>query len=72
MTYFVLDRFEGEFALCEDEDGNMKRIGKSALPQNIKEGDVLRFDGCSYVFDAERTKERQERIRKLLSRLKRK
>ena len=22
MTYFVLDRFEGEFALCEDEDGN--------------------------------------------------
>lgn len=71
MTYFILDRFEGEFAVCEDENGDMRSIAKAELPKNIKEGDVLRFDGSGYSFDAERTSLRQERVKKLLSRLKR-
>ena len=30
---FVIDRFEGEFAVLEDENGSFQNIKKSLLPQ---------------------------------------
>ena len=37
---FVIDRFEGEFAVIEDENKNFHHISKSAL-SGFAEGDVF-------------------------------
>ena len=38
----IVDRFEGDFAVIETDFG-MMNIPKSELPENVKEGDVLKF-----------------------------
>lgn len=38
---WIIDRIEGEFALCETENKTVVSIPLSALPKGIKEGDVL-------------------------------
>ncbi|KYC62718.1 DUF3006 domain-containing protein [Heyndrickxia coagulans] len=40
MTYIV-DRIEGEFAVCEKEDRTTVDIRLSELPSAVKAGDVL-------------------------------
>lgn len=42
---FVIDRFEGEFAVCESETGEMLTLTRASLPAEAAEGDVLQADG---------------------------
>jgi len=42
---FVIDRFEGEFALCEKDNGEVELIVRESLPEDAAEGDVLTEDG---------------------------
>lgn len=65
----IIDRFEGNFAVCEKEDEEMINIEKSKLPINSKEGDVLIIEGESITFDEEETNARRERMRKLMDSL---
>lgn len=59
----VIDRFEGDFAVCEDrESGKMHNIEISKLPQNVKEGDVIKLKNNQYSIDEEKNKEIEERI----------
>ena len=37
----IIDRFEGNFAVCETENKTFVNIPKSELPSLINEGDVL-------------------------------
>ena len=37
----VIDRFEGEYAVCECEDGSLVRIVKKLIAGNVREGDAL-------------------------------
>ena len=37
----VIDRFEGEIAVIELENGNMVDIPKKILPNNAKEGSIV-------------------------------
>ncbi len=39
----VIDRFEGEFAVIELENGDMVDIPKKILPDNAKEGSVIKI-----------------------------
>ena len=64
MKYIYIDRLEGEFAVCE-EDNNMVKIKRSSLPEKAKEGDVLKIVECGYEIDEEETKKRKEEIFKL-------
>ncbi len=41
----IVDRFEGTYAVCEQEDQTIVKIEKSKLPKGTKEGDVLIMDG---------------------------
>lgn len=61
----VIDRFEGEFAVCEADEGNMINIEKSKLPEGAREGDVLEVtdDGISIASDA--TGRKKQDIEKL-------
>jgi len=58
----VIDRFEGDIAVCEKEDVTMIDIKRTNLPKDAKEGDVLDICGDVIVIDIEETKKRREKI----------
>ena len=48
--YFTIDRFEGEFAVCENrETQEMVNIPKEKLPKGAKEGDIIKLEGEEYM-----------------------
>lgn len=50
---FIIDRIEGELAVCECEDGSYTDILLSQLPSQIKEGSVLEFINGEYKINLE-------------------
>lgn len=49
----IIDRFEGEIAVCEQDDRSRIEIPRSELPENACEGDVLvRENGWQIDHDA--------------------
>ena len=66
---FSVDRFEGDYAVCENESGKMELILRSDLPDGIKEGDVFIYNGKTYQIDSEETKKRKKRIEALQEQL---
>jgi hypothetical protein len=61
----AIDRFEGEFAVCENSHRRMINIEKSKLPASAKEGDVLILEGNTIKIDSSETTQRKKRIEKL-------
>ena len=61
----TIDRFEGEFAVCEKENRQMINIEKSKLPEMAKEGDILNIKNDIIAIDFEATKKRAKEIEKL-------
>ena len=69
-TTFSVDRFEGEFAICENrETGDFIDIPLSELPENVKEGSILKFENGNYILDVEATRKKQEEIKNLVDNL---
>lgn len=44
MRTLIIDRFEGKYALCEDDEQKIFAIDVSELPENAKEGSVLEIN----------------------------
>ena len=63
----TIDRFEGEFAVCEQEDRTMINIRRDNIPQEAKEGDILIIEGDSVSIDVAGTAERKKRINRLMN-----
>ena len=61
----IVDRFEGEYAVCEKEDKTMIDIERSKIPAEAKEGDALLVEDNKIIIDEEETKKREERIKDL-------
>jgi len=61
----IIDRFEGEYAVCEQQDGTFIHIERSQIADAAKEGDVLVRTGDCYRVDAEATAARRAHIRNL-------
>lgn len=60
---WVVDRFEGDFAICENRENKEKReIRIEKLPENIKEGSVLRFKDGKYYLDLNEQEKIEKRI----------
>ncbi|MBC8589793.1 DUF3006 domain-containing protein [Wansuia hejianensis] len=55
----IIDRFEGEFALLELEDREIIDIPKRLLPEEAKEGDIIKI-----IIDEEETQKRKEQIQR--------
>ena len=69
-TKFSVDRFEGNFAVCENlKTGEMINIPRVELPENIQEGSILKFENGKYVLDFEATKNQQDEIKHLVDNL---
>ena len=62
----TIDRFEGEFAVCEKDDRSMINIRRENIPQQAKEGDILIIEGESISIDIAGTDERKKRINRLM------
>lgn len=61
VVFISIDRFEGDFAVCEDDNLKIINIPRSKLPKEAKEGDVLKCFEGNYAVDYEETKRRKLR-----------
>ncbi len=57
----IIDRFEGDYAVCEDDD-NQVLIEKKLIDVCAKEGDVLVLVDGLYKTDKIATEERRNKI----------
>ncbi len=65
---YIVDRIEGEYAVCEAEDMSMHNISLSQLPLGLKEGSRLIFENGLYI-DDDKNADRRERINDLINKL---
>ena len=61
---FIIDRFEGDFAVVELDNGNFENMPKTFLPQNAKEGDCIIIS-----IDSNTTTKAKKRIEKKMNNL---
>lgn len=67
---FSIDRFEGEFAICENKQTNeMVNIKRSLLPEDCNEGDIIEFRDGIYVLNKTQTQKEQAEIKDLVDSL---
>lgn len=67
---FVLDRIEGNTAICENmENCEIIEIDKNLIEGSAKEGDVLKFQDDKYLIDVEKSLTRREEINKKAEKL---
>jgi hypothetical protein len=64
----TIDRFEGEFAIMETENGYIS-ILKAKIPPQAREGDVLLVQNEEWVIDLEATRMRKEKMNSMASEL---
>ena len=67
--YYTVDRIEGNFAVLEDENGNVRDVKLDGLPDNIKESDILKFENDIYIIDEKRTKQVKKDLENRLKKL---
>lgn len=65
--YGTVDRFEGDYAIIETDDGQVINTKKELLPKNIREGDVINLQNMT--IDSEETLRRKNNIQKLADEL---
>lgn len=61
---YIIDRFEEDIAVCEDDNKNLVNIPRKKLPDEAKAGDVIRQEHQCYFIDVKETAERKMRIRR--------
>ncbi len=59
----TIDRIGENIIICEDENGDMVKVRTSALPEGIKEGDILTEKDGTWTLEEEETKRRRQKIR---------
>lgn len=60
---YTLDRYEGNIAVLENrKNGKMENVDKSKLPDNLKEGSILKCINGKYIFDKVKTEEISSKI----------
>ncbi|HHY77025.1 MAG TPA: DUF3006 domain-containing protein [Clostridiales bacterium] len=66
---YIIDRFEGEYAICQDENRKMVNIEKVRIPAEAKEGYVLIHHGDKFIIDIDETNRRKQKIQRLMDEL---
>lgn len=70
MNKYIIDRFEGSYAICEDEEKKFVNIERRLLPPNTKESDcIYTNDKGVFCIDYEATENNKMRIRSKLDSL---
>ena len=63
---FIIDRFEGDWAIIETENRHTFNLPRFVLPTGIKEGDVI---SIQVGIDLVATKERAEKSKRMIDNL---
>lgn len=63
-SYLIIDRIEGDIAICEDSGKNHLDIPMADISGSVKEGDLLyrNSNGSGYVVDSEETERRRREL----------
>ncbi len=69
MEFWIIDRLEDPFAVCEGENRQRREIPLAELPEDVREGDVLCLKGGEYHIDRAETERRREENSRLLKSL---
>lgn len=64
----IIDRFEGDFAVVETENGSVD-IPRSVLPTDAKVGDILKKSFYGYTVLRSETSERRKKLLEMTKRL---
>lgn len=59
---YIVDRIEGDIAVCERDDMRFFDIPLDKLPDGLKAGDCLVFEKDEWRIDREETEGRKKRI----------
>ncbi|NLB36759.1 MAG: DUF3006 domain-containing protein [Clostridiales bacterium] len=63
MEKIIIDRFEGDIAVCERDDCSMINIQKSKLPKGVRVGNILIIDDSGNIkIDVQEELRRKEQI----------
>ena len=62
----IIDRMEGNYAICEKEDRTMVNIKIQELPKEAKEGDCIKRIQGKYVIDEEKTLQLKKEISRMM------
>lgn len=65
LKMLSIDRFEGGYAVCVDDEENIVNIKKSLIEGNAVSGDIIEEKDSIYVILKDETKRRKEEIKKL-------
>ncbi len=63
----IIDRFEGNIAILEFEDGTIHELKITGLPKGCQEGDSLLIESGVISLDSEETARRYDKIKKLMN-----
>ena len=69
MKQYSVDRIVGGIAVLTDDNGAVKEVPCKDLPAEVKEGDILSFDGECYRLEAEKTADKKEEVKRLIDAL---
>jgi len=59
----IVDRIEGNFAVCEQKNRQILNIPLKDIPFVPREGDTIIINGNSYKLDVEETQKRKKKIK---------
>ena len=62
----IIDRFEGDYAVCERPDRKTVNIRKDRPPPDAREGDILVIEADGTRLDRDETTQREKRIDSLM------
>lgn len=65
----IIDRFEGDIAICEKPDRSLMNIQRTRLPHGAREGDVLIIKGDRIVLDSAETARRKKSAEDMMKHL---
>jgi len=63
----IIDRFEGDSAVCEKKDRTMLNVKRDKLPPEAKEGDILNINDDIITVDSAATTKRKNTVNKLFA-----
>lgn len=63
---YIVDRFEENLAVCEDENQEFSSFPISLLPPDVKEGDILDEENGRFTPNPKETARRREAVGKKL------
>ena len=66
---WIVDRLEGEYAVCEKEDGSFSPVSLSLFDGPVREGDCVIQRQGRFQVDEDATKARREQMKRQFSHL---